>query len=297
MGGPRLVLERDGRDWPNRAASRHVTAAGFRWHVQIAGDGPPILLIHGTGAATHSWRGSFETLAKTHTVIAPDLPGHGFTETPPGGRLTLPGMAQATSALLKALDLQPVLAVGHSAGAAIAARMALDGGMGPAKLISLNGAFLPFGGIAGQLFQPIAKMLFVNPFVPGYFARRTANPAVIERMIDETGSTLDAEGRDLYRRLAGNPAHVAGALGMMASWNLRPLLAELPKLGSRLVLVVGTNDKTVRPEDSEEVARLVPGSRLVRWLGLGHLAHEEKPGLFVDLVETAMADLGAGAPA
>ena len=43
------IWERDGRDWPNREASRFVKAAGLRWHVQVAGEGPVILLVHGTG--------------------------------------------------------------------------------------------------------------------------------------------------------------------------------------------------------------------------------------------------------
>jgi len=291
----RLDFDRDGRDWPNRDASRFVDAEGFRWHVQIKGTGPVVLLLHGTGAATHTWRGSFGALSERYTVVAPDLPGHGFTQTPPGGRLSLPGMAQATSALLKALQIAPELAVGHSAGAAIIVRQTLDKGMAPHALISLNGAFLPFGGIAGHIFSPIAKVLAMNPFVPAYFARRCSDDGVIERMLDETGSHIDDEGRELYRRLAANAAHVAGALGMMASWNLRPLANELQQLSTPLTLVVGTADKTVPPAQSEEVLRLVRNATLIRWRGLGHLAHEEKPELFIALVDSVMAKSGVPA--
>jgi magnesium chelatase accessory protein len=117
----------DGRTWPNRAASRFVVADGLRWHVQVMGSGPPILLIHGTGAATHSWRDLAPLLARDFTVIAPDLPGHGFTETPDAEGLSLAGMARGLGALLDALGVEPVLAVGHSAGAAIAMQMGLGG--------------------------------------------------------------------------------------------------------------------------------------------------------------------------
>ena len=48
----RPTWEHDGRDWPNREHSRFVTAAGLRWHVQVAGQGPDLLLVHGTAAAT-----------------------------------------------------------------------------------------------------------------------------------------------------------------------------------------------------------------------------------------------------
>ena len=88
-----LAWSRDGATWPHHGASRFVTAAGIRWHVQEMGQGPVVLLVHGTGAATHSWRGLMPLLAQTHRVIAIDLPGHGFTQTPAPQRLTLPGMA------------------------------------------------------------------------------------------------------------------------------------------------------------------------------------------------------------
>jgi len=83
----RLIWERDGRDWPNRSASRFVSAAGLRWHVQQFGTGPVALLVHGTGASTHSWRGLAPILAESFSVVAPDLPGHGFTEAPAADRL------------------------------------------------------------------------------------------------------------------------------------------------------------------------------------------------------------------
>ncbi len=124
-GSPRLDWARDGRDWPNRDASRFVDAGGLRWHVQVLGpadaDAPTLLLLHGTGAATHSWRALAPRLAHGFRVVAPDLPGHGFTSMPPADGLSLPGMAAAVGALLAALDASPALVVGHSAGAAVGA--------------------------------------------------------------------------------------------------------------------------------------------------------------------------------
>ena len=152
-----LVWRRDGADWPNRDASVFVEAAGIRWHVQRMGEGPPLLLIHGTGAATHSWRDVLPLLAEHFSVIAPDLPGHGFTQTPLSYRLSLPGMSADVGALLRKLEVRPEIAVGHSAGAAILARMCLAGRMSPRLLVALNGAFMPFGGIASHLFSPLAK--------------------------------------------------------------------------------------------------------------------------------------------
>ena len=125
------LWEREGQDWPNRAASQFVQAAGLRWHVQRLGSGPTLLLVHGTGAATHSWRRLAPLLGHHFEVVAPDMPGHGFTPMPRAQQLSLPYMAGALSALLEALAVRPTLVVGHSAGAAVLIRMCLDGRIAP----------------------------------------------------------------------------------------------------------------------------------------------------------------------
>ena len=108
----------EGLDWPHRQASRFVEAAGLRWHVQQMGQGPVLLLIHGTGGATHSWRDLMPLLARDFTCVAVDLPGHGFSAMPPAACLSLDGMARLLAGLLARLGLSPELVVGHSAGAA-----------------------------------------------------------------------------------------------------------------------------------------------------------------------------------
>lgn len=283
--------DRDGRDWPNRASSRFVDAAGLRWHVQEMGQGPVILLVHGTGAATHSWRQLAPLLARHFTVVAPDLPGHGFTDTPATPRLSLDAMAEDLSALMREMGHRPVLVAGHSAGAAVLARMCLDDRITPGGLIGLNGAMLPIGGLAGRLMTPFARMLAASAAVPRLFARFASGEKFVERMIAETGSALEPEGVEFYRRLTCSPGHVASAIRMMANWKLRPLARDLPRLATKLVLVTGGNDKTIAPNDAIRVNALVPGSRVVTLPGLGHLAHEERP----EEVSSLMVQLARGA--
>jgi magnesium chelatase accessory protein len=278
VSGDAPRFDEDGRDWPHRDASRFVTAAGLTWHVQQMGTGPALLLVHGTGAATHSWRGLAPLLAERFTVVAPDLPGHGFTQPLPAGGSTLPGMAAALRDLLSVLAVAPELAVGHSAGAAILLRMALDGAIAPKAAVSLNGALLPFRGMAGQIFSPLAKLLVWNPFLPRLFSWGAGERSSVERLIRDTGSTLDAAGLEFYLRLLRRPGHVAGALRMMANWDLEGLARDLPRLAVPLVVVVGSNDKAIAPEDARRVRTLVPGATIETLRGLGHLAHEERPG-------------------
>ena len=284
LAAGRLDWDRDGQDWPNREASFFIHASGFRWHVQRMGAGPILLMAHGTGASTHSWRDLAPLLSEHFTVVAMDLPGHGFTEQPPRGRYSLSGMAVALGDLLVALDLRPDFAVGHSAGAAVLARMCLEGAIAPRELVSLNGAFIPFGGAQGRLFAPMAKILAEFSVVPRFFAWNANDPAVVERLLRSTGSTLDARGTELYRRLARNPGHLGAALQMMANWDLGALLRDLPGLAVPLTLVVGLRDGTVKPGEAHKVRAILPGATIHALPGLGHLAHEERPAELADLL-------------
>lgn len=294
--GHDLDWQRDGPGWPHAERSRFVQAGGLHWHVQVwpapAGVTASCLLLHGTGASTHSWRDLAPRLNRHATVVAVDLPGHAFTGMPPGGagspQLGLSGMARSLGALLQVLDTpMPDLLVGHSAGAAVAVRMALDGHARPERIVGLNAAVLPLGGLAGQWFSPAAKLMAAMPLVPQLFAWRARDPAVLERLLEGTGSRLDATGRALYQRLVSSPAHARGALAMMANWDLPRLAADLPRLAVRLDLVVGERDRTVPPAHAARVMQaLPPGSRgrLTALPGLGHLAHEEDPQRVADLI-------------
>jgi magnesium chelatase accessory protein len=272
----RLDWQRDGRDWPQREASRFVEAGGIAWHVQLAGEGPVALLLHGTGAATHSWRGLWPLLAPHVTLVAPDLPGHGFTG--PARDLSLPAMAGALAALLGKLDLAPDLIVGHSAGAAIAARLALDGLAGPQTIVAIGGALEPFPGAAAALFPAMAKLLFLNPLVPQLFTLTASLPGETGRFLARsTGSDIDAAGARFYGRLFRDRGHVEATLGMMAAWDLVPLARDLPKLGVPMLLLHGERDRAVPPRSAPAVAARLPRGRAVPLKGLGHLPHEEAP--------------------
>ncbi len=279
---------REGRDWPNREASRFILAAGLRWHVQVMGKGPAMLLLHGTGAATHSWRDLAPNLARDFTVVAPDLPGHGFTDTPRGDGLALNGMAREITGLLDVLQVAPETVVGHSAGAAVALRMTLDRRIEPRSVVSLNGALRPFPGANGHIFPALAQLLFLNPVAQQVFAWRAQQPGAVARLLENTGSRIDARGLRAYAALLGTTGHIAGALGMMARWDLEPLVADLPRLSVPLTLVAAEGDRAVPPKAADAVHARVPRSTVVRLPKLGHLAHEEAPALVADVIRDAV---------
>lgn len=279
-----LDWNRDGRAWPNREHSRFLRAGGIRWHVQEMGQGPRLLLLHGTAASTHSFRGLAPLLAPYFTLLIPDLPGHAFTEMPPGGRLTLPVMRDLLRALLGAAGFAPETAAGHSAGAAILCRTALDAPeFRPRRIVSLNGALLPFGGLTGKVAPGLARALYANPIAPRVFAFFAGEESV-KRLIGNMGSKIDRDGVRQYRLLMGDPGHVAAALGMMTHWDLDGLAADLARLPVRLTLVTAASDRAVPPATASAVKTILPSAEVAGLRGVGHLAHEEKPALVAELL-------------
>lgn len=287
----RLDWAREGASWPDAAATRFREAGGVRFRLVRRGPkgAAKVLLLHGAGASAHSWAGVIEDLAADHEVLAPDLPGHGFSSLPAGGRQSLPAMAREVGALIEAEDFAPELIAAHSAGTAIALRLTLDGRADPRLIYAINGALAPFRGLAGVLFPPMARALSANPFTPRAFALAVAGDrGTARRLIGGTGSRIAEGGLALYQRLFRSSAHVDGALRMMAQWDLGPLLADLPRLGRPLVLAVGAADKAVPPAEAEALARRLPFVELERH-ELGHVMHEEAPARFAGRIRARLA--------
>ncbi len=285
VGRQRLDWQADGADWPNRDASRFVRAGGLTWHVQIAGSGPPLLLLHGTGAATHSWRGLLPLLAQHYRVIAPDLPGHGFTDGAGPSGLSLPGMSGGLKALLETLGAAPRLGAGHSAGAAILARMSLDRLADLSDIVSLNGAFVPLFGAAGLVMPTLARVVANVPFLADVLAWRGEEQKAVARLLASTGSHIEPHGIALYQRLFSSRQHVAAALGMMAQWDLPGLWRDLGRLDCRLHLIATSGDLTIPATQAFDVeARVGVNAKAHLVRGLGHLAHEEAPDLMAERI-------------
>lgn len=270
--------------WPHREASQFIQVDGKRWHVQRLGQGMQMLLLHGTGASSHSWSGLMDELNQEYELLAVDLPGHGFSEIADGDGMSLPGMSRRLAGLLDHLDFAPAIVVGHSAGAAVLARMALDGLVDPDTLVSINGALLALPGLTGRFFSTSARILAAIPVVPAWVSSFGSRKAFTERLIHSTGSALPAIDADCYRYLVSQPGHVAAALKMMASWDLPKLESDLPKLALPVHLVACLEDRTVPPNQAERLRSLLPHAVLHQLPALGHLGHEEDPRQFAALL-------------
>lgn len=265
-------------DWPYRGQAHRVRSRPHDWCVIDAGpqDAPALLLLHGAGGAGHSFRNLIPLLTPQYRVIVPDLPGQGFTRAG-SRRFGLDAMAEDLTTLCATLNITPVAAIGHSAGAAIALRLAEL--MPLQAVIGINAALGSFEGAAGVMFPLMARVLAVTPFIPAVVSRLWGNAQTVNRLLASTGSPLDAQGQAQYLTLVRDAAHVDGTLGMMAQWRLDGLMSRLPALQTPTLLIASDKDNAVPAKVSAEAARHIPHATLQIIEGYGHLVHEEAASL------------------
>ncbi|MEM0948472.1 MAG: alpha/beta fold hydrolase BchO [Pseudomonadota bacterium] len=282
---------RDRAIWPNAEASQFFDVKPHNWHVQTAGSGDTMLLLHGAGGATQSWRDLFPILARDFYVVAPDLPGQGFTRMGTRMRCGYRPIAEDLARLCEAQGWRPKWIVGHSAGAVLA--LELTRYLDPEQVVCINAALGKFEGIAGWLFPLMAKFMAINPLIPPLFARMAGGERRVAELLASTGSTINAEGHTLYRKLMTDKHHIDGTLAMMAQWNIDPLLNRLDQITVPVHLIVGDKDGTVPAETSVRAADKLPNATLTKLPGIGHLAHEEVPAEIAALIRQSAGDTAA----
>lgn len=280
---------KDQDGWPNAQHSRFIALKPHKWHVQEAGQGDTILLIHGAGGATQSWRGLFPLLAARHHVVALDLPGQGFTRMGARMRCGLKPVSEDIARLCDDQGWAPKLIIGHSAGGAIA--LQLTDALKPDGVVLLNAALDTFQGVAGWLFPLFAKLMALNPAIPPLLAAFAGGPSRVADLLASTGSRIGPDGIALYRRLMTDSGHIDGTLAMMSQWQIEPLLRRLETITTPVRLIVGDDDGTVPPDVSQRAASRLPQGHLVRVPQTGHLLHEEMPDRVAAEVETFLQSL------
>lgn len=282
-------------DWPGADHSRFVDAGGLRWHVQDRGRGDAIVLLHGTSASLHSFVPLVDRLAPNARCISLDLPGHGFTSPFESGGYTLRRTAAAVGALIDAMGLAPGAIVGHSAGAAIALQWLLDRSAvaeSLPRLVAINPALRPFGGVAGFAFPFMARLAASSGALPGMIARRAARRDEVEGLITATGSKVPPEMLDCYQRLMQRPGHVRAVLEMMAGWQLDHLVRAMRDLDPVQHVILGGRDRAVPPARTVSMLAGLTNTMVSQVPEFGHLVHEEAPRATANLVLRRHAHTG-----
>jgi pimeloyl-ACP methyl ester carboxylesterase len=266
-----------------------ATLHGRRVTYTEGGSGPVLLLIHGIAGSSENWHAVVEPLARRHTVIAPDLPGHG-TSAASAGDYSLGALAVGLRDLLIMLGHARATLVGHSLGGGVAMELSYhfpelverlvlvsSGGLGQEVSPVLRAAALPGAELfiaatagaatkaGGAVGRGLAKLGLrpntdVTEVARGYASladhdRRTAFLATLRAVVSTRGQSVDASDR-LY------------------------LAARLPVL-----ILWGAQDPIIPAHHGQHAHEAIPGSRLEIFDGTGHLPQIETPGRFVAVLE------------
>jgi pimeloyl-ACP methyl ester carboxylesterase len=246
-------------------------------------DAPWIVLIHGLGDEADTWRHLFPLLARTHRVIAPDLPG--FGRSPAAGRVTVGSCANAVLRLLRMMAAGPAVLVGSSAGAVIAelaslrdadcvrAVVCVDGGLPQARgtLRVMMPMLLPFSG--ERIYTAFradhdAAVASLDP----YYANLAAMPKadrdfLMARVIDRVESDTQRRAYfSLLRSLALWGGFRAGSIRRGLSARRKPVL-----------LAWGEKDRIIPRATMDLIGAAVPHAKKVLIPGAGHLPQQERP--------------------
>jgi len=254
-----------------------------------AGEGPVLLLIHGIAGNFENWREVIEPLARHHTVIAPDLPGHGASG-PGGGDYSLGALASGLRDLLVTLGHERVTLVGHSLGGGIAMQLAYQfpeiverlvlvssGGLGPEVSPVLRAAALPgadlfisaTAGVGQRLGSALGRGLAAVGLRPN------ADVAEIAR------GYAALEDPDRRAAFLATLRAVVGTRGQRVDANARLYLAEAVPV----LIVWGRRDSIIPVRHGEDAHRAIPGSRLEVFDDAGHMPQLEAGGRFVAALE------------
>jgi pimeloyl-ACP methyl ester carboxylesterase len=274
---------------------QYSTIHGYRRAYVRAGSGSAILLIHGIGDSSDTWRPVLEGLAEDHTVIAPDLLGHGRSEKPRAD-YSIAAYANGMRDLLSVLDVDRVTVVGHSLGGGVAAQFAYQfpdrcerlvlvgsGGVGRTvspllRLAAVPGieVLMPFLGLS-----PIKSASRVAAGVLHFF--NTALGRDAEEVLAVFDSLPDTSARRAILRTLRSGVDWRGQVITMLD---RAYLAE----GIPTKVIWGRHDAIIPMGHGRLAAAAMPGSDLEIFDEAGHFPHHTDPARFVTIVNEFIRD-------
>lgn len=269
---------------------RHLVIHGNRIAFRSAGEGPVIVLIHGMAGSSETWAPLVAPLARRHTVVAPDLLGHGASAKPRGD-YSLGALASGIRDLLAALGHDRATVVGHSLGGGVAMQFAYQF---PERcerlvLVSSGGLGAEVSALLRALSLPGAEYLLALGCAPGVMKARTAAarwlgriglrpaPALTE-VLRSYASLADADARTAFLHTLRAVVDVRGQ--RVSAADRLYLAAEMPTL-----IVWGDRDPFIPVAHAHEAHTSIAGSRLEIFEGSGHFPHRDDPERFTALVE------------
>jgi 2-hydroxy-6-oxonona-2,4-dienedioate hydrolase len=279
----------------------YFTSAGLRVRALEAGEGPPVVLVHGLGDCAEVWDRNLGPLAAAgYRAIAVELPGHGLSEKPLDRGIYQPSFIRPfLDGLLEAIGAQRAAFVGSSLGGLVAARYTIERPERVAALV-LDGA----AGL-GRDIAPFLRLVAYLPLWSVHLFR--LSQTVLEAALRSIVVQRDAVTPELlevyyrYRCLPGAAeAFLLIAKAGLTLQGLRPELLVLPRLQHvdvPICIVAGRQDLVVPVHHALQAQAMLPRAQVVIFEACGHWPHREHPERFNATLTAFLAEALKAAPA
>jgi pimeloyl-ACP methyl ester carboxylesterase len=255
-------------------------------HYREMGEGPPLLLVHGLMTSSYSWRYVFAALAERHRVIAPDLPGAGFSDKPRAS-YRAEALAEWLGEFQRELGIEGCFAIGNSLGGFLCMMHAMHEPAAYAKLVNIHSPASPdlrYRALGLALAIPGTHALLRA--LVGSDGRKWTHKNV--HYYDESLKSLEeaemyavplrtSEGLAAFRSYLKDTVAPAGFTALARDLRARPFPVPL-------MLLYATTDPLVSPRNAEYLAKLVPAAKVVMLEHTSHFAHVDTPKAVTDAV-------------
>jgi pimeloyl-ACP methyl ester carboxylesterase len=262
--------------------------APVRLYYEEEGKGPPVLLIHGFGASTYTWRHIVPELARDHRVIAVDLKGFGQSDKPFDGRYSVRDQAELVAQLIVDRDLRNLTIVGHSFGGGVALRLALET---DPRLQGRISKLVLLDTIAYAQHIPVFFRLLDVPLV-SQIGVRMVPPLVQTRVALQIAyfddSKIDPSEVEAYaaplRTAAGKNAMIRSARQIVPD-DLAEISERYKFIEQPTLILWCDHDRIVPLDVGLKLRRTMPNSTLRLVDDCGHMPQEEQPEATLRLIE------------
>ena len=272
---------------------RHINAGdGLTLHVEIDGEGPPLVLLHGFTGSAETWRILVSRMRSRWRTVAVDLPGHGRSDSPGDpARYALPRFADDLARTLDELSIDRTALLGYSLGGRSAIRFAVRH---PARVSALVLESTSAGIV--DLAQRNARA--TSDAELAAFIEREGIDAFVARWetlpLWDSQAALSADARAALRakRLRNDPHGLANSLRGAGAGAVTTLTDELRTIEAPTLLIAGALDEKYVAA-AKHLAGAIPGARVSVVENAGHAVHLERPEEFGRIVDDFLLDRGA----